>query len=131
LQDTTFTNFPSLTLTFTPTQSQTFIQFSASGWGFPASASYVEFRALVNGVAVGGTNQTSGVIDGYTGYFIDNWSATFTKSVSVNPGVPNTIVIQYRCTVLQVLGIDLGTAGVEVLAVSQPAHHATLTAFVQ
>jgi hypothetical protein len=56
---TAFTNLAGAVVTFTPTVSSNYITFTAAGFGFTGSNSIVEFRILVNGVAVGGTCEKS------------------------------------------------------------------------
>ncbi len=120
-----YTNVPSLTLTFTPTQATTFIQFTAAGLGYTASTSIVEFQVLVNGVAVGGTTEKVGVYNSWDGVSTTTWSTAFSKKVTVNPNVANTVVVQYRTSALD------GTAGIGIFTATETSQHATLSAFVQ
>ena len=125
LTATAFTNLPQETLTFTPTTSSTYVTFSAAGFGYTGSNSFVEFQVLVNGVAVGGTAEKVGSYNSFSGVSTTTWSASFSKKVTVNANVSNTIVVQYRNTA------TTGTAGIGIYATTQPAQHATLSAFVQ
>jgi hypothetical protein len=80
---------------------------------------------LVNGVAVGGTTEKVGINNTWDGVSTTTWSTAFTKKVTVNANVPNTVVVQYRTSALD------GTAGIGIFAATETAQHATLTAFVQ
>lgn len=124
LNATTFTNLPGLSLSITPTQSKTFIEFTAAGAGTQNAAEIAYFQILVNGVAVGGTCTMSAVTDFYDGYTLYGWNAGFSKQVTVNPNVANTIVVQYYS------GSVLGGSGLTINP-TVGYSHATLTAFVQ
>ncbi len=123
-----FTTIPALSITFTPTQTSAYIQFSASGNGFidnpGGTMSFVEFQILVNGTPAGGTMEKVSTMDDVTGT-ITTWSAGYAKKVTVNANAVNTITVQYRCSAL------IGTAGMAINPTTQPAQHGTLTAFVQ
>ena len=125
LQAATYTNVPGLTITFTPTQATAFIQFTAAGLGFTGSNTIVEFRVLVNGTTVGGTNEKVGVYNSWDVISTTSWSTAFSKRVTVNPNVSNTVVVQYRVTAAD------GTAGIGIFTITETAQHATLSAFVQ
>ncbi len=120
-----YTNMPQLTLTFTPTQSTTYIEFTAAGLGYTSSTSIAEFQVLVNGVAVGGTTEKVGIYNSWDGVSTTTWSTAFSKKVTVNPNVANTVVVQYRTSALD------GTAGIGIFNATQTSQHATLSAFVQ
>lgn len=125
LQAATYTNVPGLTITFTPTQATAFIDFTAAGLGFTGSNTIVEFRVLVNGTSVGGTNEKVGVYNSWDDIAVTSWSTAFTKKVAVNPNVANTVLVQYRVTAAD------GTAGIGIFTVTETAQHGTLSAFVQ
>jgi hypothetical protein len=80
---------------------------------------------LVNGVAVGGTTEKVGVYNSWDGVSTTTWSTAFSKKVTVNPNVPNTVVVQYRTSALD------GTAGIGIFTATETSQHATLSAFVQ
>jgi len=122
---TTYTNMPGMSITFTPTTASTLVLFTASGFGYTGSNSLVEFRVLVNGVAVGGTSEKVGVYNSWDGYSTTTWSVGYSKDVVVNPNVANTVVVQYRCSAIN------GTAGIGVFPATQTGQHATLSALVQ
>lgn len=127
LTATTFTNVPGATISFTPTTTSTYITYTAAGFGYTGSNTMVEFQILVNGVAVGGTEEKVGV---YASNPVSNtsstvWSTSFSKKVTVNAAVSNTVVVQYRTTAIS------GTTGIGIYTTSQPSQHATLSAFVQ
>ncbi len=76
---TAFTNLAGAVVTFTPTVSSNYITFTAAGFGFTGSNSIVEFRILVNGVAVGGTCEKVGVYNSFSGISTTTWSAAFSQ----------------------------------------------------
>lgn len=122
---TTYTNMPGMSITFTPTTTSTLAIFTAAGIGYTGSNSLVEFRILVNGVAVGGTTEKVGVYHDWDGISTTTWSVGYSKKVTVNANVANTITVQYKCSAIS------GTAGIAVFPATQPSNHATLSALVQ
>ncbi len=124
LNATTFTNLPGITLSIVPTQSKTFVEFTASGFGTQNAAGIAYFQILVNGTAVGGSFTMSSVTDDYDGYTLFGWSSAITKMVTVTPNVTNTITVQYYSSAV------LGGTGLAIDPTNAP-NHATLTAFVQ
>lgn len=122
LNATVWTNVPNGSINFNPTTSSTFVMFSAAGSGYPNSNTIIEFRVLVNGVAVGGTVEMSSISAGGNSIFA--WSTTFSKNVAVNPNVQNNVTVQYRSG-------GLGTVGVRIFPATVPSQHCTITAFVQ
>lgn len=120
-----YTNVPGLSISFTPTQTTAFIQFSASGFGYADGMTIVEFRVLVNGAPVGGTGEKVAVIDGFTGDVTTPWSAAFSKKVTVNANVNNTVTVQYRTSAIS------GTPGIGIYTTTETAHHGTISALVQ
>ena len=122
LTSTAFANLPGCNITFTPTATSVLIEFTASGFGYTNSNSIVEFTVLVNGVTVGGTMEKVGVVA--TGASLTPWSVAFSKKCNVIASGSNTVQVQYRTTAIT------GTTGI-VINNSQPANHATVSAFVQ
>jgi len=122
LTATVFTNLPGGSISFTPSTTSALITFTAAGFGYTGSNSYVEFQVLVNGVPVGGTCEKVGVYNSFSGLSTTTWSAAFSKNVTVNANIANTIQIQYRT------GAISGTTGIGIYATTQPGHHATVTA---
>lgn len=128
LPATSYTNLPGLTLTFTPTSGNVLVEFSASGIGSTGSpdgdVTMVEFRVMVNGVSAGGANEKVSITNSWDAFAITPWGLNFSKYVTVNPGVSNTITVQYRGSALYgdpTIGIYTNSA----------ANHATLTVFNQ
>jgi hypothetical protein len=97
------------------------IQFTAAGFGYTNSNTIVEFQILVNGVPAGGTCEKVGVYNSFSGLSTTTWSAAYSRNVTVNANVSNTIVVQYRTTAIS------GTTGIGIYA-SQPGHHGTVSA---
>ena len=122
---TTFTNVPGMSITFTPTTSSTLVIYTAAGFGYTGSNSLVEFRILVNGVAVGGTSEKVGVYNSWDLISTTAWSVGFNKNVTVNPNVSNTVTVQYKTSAID------GTTGIGIYPATQPGHHSTLSALVQ
>lgn len=122
LSATTFTNMPALSISFTPSTTTALIEFTAGGFGYTGSNTIVEFQILVNGVPVGGTTEKVGVYNSFSGLSTTTWSASFSKNVTVNANVSNTVVVQYRTSAIS------GTTGIGIYATSQPGHHGTLSA---
>ena len=87
--------------------------------------SYVEFRVLVNGVSAGGTSEKVSIFDSFTGDATSPWSAAFTKRVTVNANVANTVTVQYRVAAIS------GTPGIGIYTTTETGHHGTISAFVQ
>jgi hypothetical protein len=120
-----YTNVPGLSITFTPTQTTAFLNFTAAGFGYADGMSYVEFRVLVNGVSAGGTSEKVSILDSFTGDGTSPWSAAFTKKVTVNANVANTVTVQYRVAAIS------GTPGIGIYTTTETGHHGTISAFVQ
>lgn len=104
---TTFTNMPNMTINYTPTKSTALVQFSAGGFIVPnanGDAQYVDFRLVVNGTVVGGTNTMgtdirangSGVFGNLTYSVTTSWNANILLPITVTPGVATTIQIQWE-----------------------------------
>lgn len=128
LPATSYTNLPGMTLTFTPTSGNVLVEFSASGIGSTGSpdgdATIVEFRVMVNGVSAGGANEKVSITNTWDLFTMTPWGLNFSKYVTVNPGVSNTVTVQYRVSALYgdpTIGIYTNSA----------ANHATLTVFNQ
>ena len=124
LNATAFTNLPGLTLTVTPTQSQTFIEFTASGAGKNNAAEIAYFQILVNGTAVGGCANQAAMTNTWDGYNLFGWNVAFSRMVPVNPNVANTITVQYYSNSV------VGGSGLTIDPTTGYSH-GTLTAFVQ
>lgn len=122
LTATTFTNVPGLSISFTPSTSTAHIDFTAAGFGYTGSNSLVEFQVLVNGTPVGGTTEKVSVYNSFSGISTTTWSVAFSKDVTVNANVSNTVTVQYRTSAIT------GTTGIAIYTASQPAHHGTVTA---
>jgi hypothetical protein len=88
---------PQMTYIFTPMKNTVNLAFSASGYGYTNSMAYVAFRARVNATVIKGTMEKiqSYFDDGWNSYTITTWSASLILPVTVNPGVPNTIDVQW------------------------------------
>ncbi len=128
LSAASFTNLPGMTLTFTPTSGNVFLDFSAAGIGstgsFDGDATIVEFRVMVNGVSAGGTNEKVSITSSWDNYTVTPWSANFSKYITVNPGVSNTVTVQYKTSYIlgdPIIGIYTNSA----------SNHASLTVFNQ
>ena len=118
---TAWTNVPGLSLNYTPNNSNVFVMFSASGFGYTITMSTCEFRVLVNGVGRGGATEKVGV--NVSPNSITPWGLAFSKMVPVNAGINNTFVVQYRTTALT------GTTGIAIYTSSQQSHHGTISVF--
>lgn len=119
---TTFTNLPGAAISFTPTGNTALIEFTAAGFGYTGSNTIVEFQVLVNNVPVGGTSDKVGIYNSFSGISLTSWSVAFSKNVTVNANAVNNVQVQYRCTAVT------GTVGIGIYTVTQPAHHATVSA---
>lgn len=119
---TTWTNVPGMTLTFTATQTDALLMFSASGFAYTNSMSAVQLRVRNGGTSLGGTNTHMQSYDDVTGT-ITSWSCTYTKKVTgLTIGNTYTYTLQG-----QVEGI-LGTSNAAIFTASNPdSHHMTLT----
>ena len=113
---------PGNSISFTPTTSTAFIEYTAGGFGYTGSNTMVEFQILVNGVPVGGTCEKVGTYNSYSGISVTTWSAAFSKNVTVIANAANTVVVQYKTTATS------GTTGIGIYATSNPSHNSTVTA---
>jgi hypothetical protein len=115
---TSFANL--MTLNFNSNSTDAFVVFSASGYGYTGSRTFVYFKILVNGVEIFGTGAKVGEIS--NGWSSTSWDASATRKVPVNIG-SNTIVVQYRCEALT------GTPGIAIDAAGSGGlyDHATIT----
>ena len=125
LNATSFTNLPGLSITFTPTQSQTFIEFTASGAGKNNAAEIAYFQVLVNGTIVGGCATAAANTNTWDGYSLFGWNVAFSKLITVNPNTSNTVTVQYYSN--SVVGLN----GLVIDPTTRSTDHGTLTAFVQ
>jgi hypothetical protein len=98
------------------------VHFTASGYGYTNSNTYVEFIINVNGSPVGGANEKVGEYSSWSGISMTTWALSFSRNVTVNPNVTNNITVQYRCASVS------GTAGIVINGASNDATHATLSA---
>jgi hypothetical protein len=78
-----YANVPGMSLTFTATQSTALVMFSASGYGFTNSMSYVMFRIRNTTTAtnIGGTMEKIQNYDDVTGT-ITPWSCSYLRQIS-------------------------------------------------
>ncbi len=91
---TTWANVPTMTFTFTAQNTSAFVCFSASGYGFTNSMSYVQFRVLNNAVSIGGTNEKIQNYDDVTGT-VTPWSCSFTRMLTgLTVGTNYTLQVQ-------------------------------------
>ncbi len=123
MQSSGWATVPQMSMNYTPTNSQVYVSYSASGFGWTNSMSLVEFRVLVNGSVQGGCMEKVGVWtdDFLTTYSVTTWSANFERLVNVSAGSNTSFTVQYR-----VSAID-GTAGVVINPQTTNANHRTLT----
>ena len=117
---TAYTNL--LTLNFNSASTDALVLFSASGYGYTGSRSFVAFKIFVNGNQVFGTEEKVGVFDGSSGVSTTSWSSTAIRRVPVIVG-NNTVTVQYRCQA------TTGTAGIRIDAAGAAGDmdHATIT----
>lgn len=115
-------NVPGMTVTFTATQTEALIMFSASGFAFTNSMALVQFRIRNGGTSLGGTNTKMQSYDDVTGT-VTSWSCAFNRRVTgLTIGNTYTYTLQG-----QVAGI-LGTPNAAIFASSNSdTHHMTLT----
>jgi hypothetical protein len=94
INSATWANF--LTLTFTPTTSTVYLVFSAGGHSQPGTTNhtYVDFRAVVNGVGNRGTTTLTSNNNGSS--VTTSYSASLVIPIAVNANVSNTVTIQWR-----------------------------------
>ena len=117
-----YTNVPGMTVTFTATQTDALLMFSASGFAFTNSMALVQFRVRNGGTSLGGTNTKMQSYDDVTGT-ITSWSCSYTRKITgLTVGNTYTYTLQG-----QVAGI-LGTNNAAIFAATNPdSHHITLT----
>jgi hypothetical protein len=88
-----------MSITYTPQRSSANIHFSAAGThtGTYTAGQFVIFKVLVNGVTQNGKGSFAsvGALDGWNGEAHNVWGSSFICTVPVNPGVSNTITIQW------------------------------------
>lgn len=117
-----YANVPGMTVTFTATDTDAMLMFSASGFAFTNSMAYVQFRIRNGATTLGGTNTKMQSYDDVTGT-ITSWSCAFTRRIT-GLVVGNTYTYTLQG---QVAGI-LGTPNAAIFASSQSdAHHMTLS----
>lgn len=116
----TYANVGGMTLNFTATGTQAFISFTASGYGYTNSMSFVSFRVMQNSTAVAKTNTKIQSYDDVTGT-ITPWScATSRLLTGLVAGNNYTLTVQ---------GLVGGIDGVYDAIVNPglDGHHMTLT----
>ncbi len=92
---TAWQNVP-LSVSFTAQNTSAIIIFSASGFGYTNSMSYVQFRVLSNGASIGSTHEKIQNYDDWTGT-VTPWSTSYTRFVTgLTVGVNYNITIQAR-----------------------------------
>jgi hypothetical protein len=82
-------------LTFTPTKSTVYVNFTCSGYDAMDSQECVLIRVVKDGVAKYGTNTTTNENDGWGGW-ITAWNVSLSGPITVTPGVSTTIKIQWK-----------------------------------
>lgn len=93
----TYTDIPQMTVTYTPQSATSYVTFAASGTyvGTVFSAMWAQFRVVVNGTPVMTSNATVGEGDDIDGFF-NGWNHSLTVPISVTPGTPTTVTIQWE-----------------------------------
>lgn len=91
---TAWTAMPQMSITYTPTKSTGYVFFSASGYGWTNSMSYLACRLRVGGVVQKGTTEKIQNYDDVTGT-ITTWSLSLIYPISVTIGSPVTVDIQW------------------------------------
>lgn len=120
----TWTDVAGMSLTFTARKTDALITFSASGFSFTGSMSFVQLRVrnITNITTIGGTSTHMQSYDDITGS-ITAWSASFSKLLS-GLTIGNTYTLQIQG---QVSGI-LGSPDAGIFPVTNPDdHHMTLS----
>jgi hypothetical protein len=85
-----------MSFTFTAQNTSALIIFSASGYGYTNSMSYVQFRIRSNAVVIGSTNEKIQNYDDWTGT-VTPWSCSFTRLLTgLTVGTNYTIDVQGR-----------------------------------
>lgn len=122
ISSATWANVPGMTVTFTATQTDALLMFSASGFAYTNSMAFVQFRVRNGGTSLGGTNTRMQSYDDVEGTTTP-WSCTYTRKVTgLTIGNTYTFTLQG-----QVDGI-LGTYNAAIFTASnQDSHHMTLT----
>lgn len=117
-----FANVPGMTVTFTATQTEALVMFSASGFAFTNSMAFVQFRIRNGATSLGGTNTKMQSYDDVTGT-VTSWSCSFNRKVTgLTIGTVYTFTVQG-----QVAGI-LGTPNAAIFSATQSdGHHMNLT----
>lgn len=118
-----FANVAGMSVSFTATKTTALVVFSASGFGYTNSMSFVQFRIRNTTTAsnIGGTNTKIQSYDDTRGT-ITPWSCTFTKLMTgLTPGTTYTLQVQALRD-----GI-YGTYDAAIFCASNPdSHHMTL-----
>jgi hypothetical protein len=83
-----------VSLSFTAESTSAVVMFSASGFGYTNSMSYVQFRILNNGAVIGSTHEKIQNYDDWTGT-ITPWSTSYTRLLTgLTIGANYTITVQ-------------------------------------
>lgn len=94
-----FAAMPGMTITYTPTKSTAYVNFSCSGYGDGTFyQGFVAFRLLVNGVLQKGTTTTlqDYDYDDLSGeYTVTTWNASLLVPINVTIGIPTTFTIEW------------------------------------
>jgi len=115
-----YSNVAGMSLTFTATGTQAYISFTASGYGYPNSMSYVSFQVLNGATSVAKTNTKIQNYDDVEGT-ITPWSCASSRLLT---GL--TIGNSYTLSVQGLVGGILGTY-TAVIDPSLNGHHICLT----
>jgi hypothetical protein len=83
-----------MSFTFTAQNTSALIVFSASGYGYTNSMSFVQFRILNNAASIGSTNEKIQNYDDVTGT-VTPWSCSFTRLITgLTVGTNYTLQVQ-------------------------------------
>lgn len=122
ISSSTWTNVPGMTLTFTATQTDALLMFTASGFAYTDAIAYVEFRILNDVTSLGGTNTNMQNFDNKKGT-TTLWSCSHTRRIT---GL--TIGTNYTYTLQGQVGGILGIENAAIFPLSNPdTHHLTLS----
>jgi hypothetical protein len=119
---TAWTNVPGMSVTFTAVQTSALVVFSASGYGYTNSMSYVNFRIRNGATSFGGTNTNIQDFDDAHGT-TTTWSCAWSKHIT---GL--TVGTSYTYQVQGCVNAIYGTDDAALDCVSLPDNcHMTLT----
>ncbi|MCS7027345.1 MAG: hypothetical protein NZ519_01145 [Bacteroidia bacterium] len=119
---TTWSTVTGMTLTFTARATSAYVMFSASGYGYTNSMSYVQFRVfnVTTNTSVVETNEKIQSYDNFTGT-VTTWSCSANRLLT---GL--TVGTNYTLRVDWLRNGILGTYN-PVVDTAQPGHHMTLS----